>query len=160
MAVRRADLYGNEAPCGSTSERFMENLTLVDAYARFGAKAANRLRALSAIAEDGAMVLSCSPPHFGRAAKGVLRYEDRLSREAEPTAGNQLLAQHLARARDGELPVRMVVVAAVAAPSGKVSRNIHVRADLVGKVTKFDGDHFIVEFTREAVAVEPARRRG
>jgi len=34
------------------------NLSLVDAFGRFGAKPANRLRGHSAIASDGALVLS------------------------------------------------------------------------------------------------------
>ena len=58
------------------------NLTLSDAFAKFGAKPANRLRALSAIAEDGAVVLSCARSYFGRPGRGVLRYEDKLSRES------------------------------------------------------------------------------
>ena len=41
------------------------NLSLSDAFARFGAKPSNRLRGLSAMAADGALVLN---------------YEDRLSR--------------------------------------------------------------------------------
>jgi len=137
----------------------VENLSLIEAYARFGAKPGNRLRALSAIAADGALVLSCTPPQFARAGKGVLRYEDRLSREPEDRAGKEVLAQHLSRARDEQLPVRMVVTANIGAPDRKAGRSIHVREDLVGKVTQFDGDHFIVDFTRALLAEPPARRR-
>ncbi len=137
----------------------MANLNLVDAFAKFGAKAANRLRSLSAVADDGAIVLSCTPPYFGRPARGVLRYEDRLSREGEDARGTALLGQHLALARDGDLPIRMVVISNVAAASGKTGRTIHVRADLVGKVTMFDGDHFIVDFTRPEEPRESAPRR-
>jgi hypothetical protein len=136
----------------------MPNLTLVDAYAKLGATAVNRLHALSAIASDGSMVMSCTLPYFGRPARGVLRYEDRLSREAGETAGKTLLGQHLARARDESLPVRMVVVSEIAPPGGKATRNIHVRTDLVGKVTAFDGDHFIVDFTRAPAQAAAARR--
>ena len=56
--------------------------TLIDAFAQFGAKPKSRLRGRSAIAEDGALVLSCSTPHFRRPGPGVLRYEDVLSRDA------------------------------------------------------------------------------
>ena len=55
------------------------NLTLMDAFGRFGAKPASRLGSLSAMAADGAMVLNCLPAHFGHPARGVLRYEARLS---------------------------------------------------------------------------------
>jgi hypothetical protein len=138
------------------------NLSLVDAFARFGAKPANRLRGLSAIAADGALVLNCSQSYFGHPAQGVLRYEDKLSRDAEESKGNDLLGQHLTLARDGELPIRMVVMTAlVSASSNKVSRSFHVRPDLVGKIVKFDGDHYIIDFTRlsEEGATAVSRRR-
>jgi hypothetical protein len=135
------------------------NLSLVDAFGKFGAKPANRLRGLSAIAADGSMVLSCSHPYFGHPSQGVLRYEDKLSRETE-AKGNELLGQHLTLARDGELPVRMVVMTAlVDASTSKVSRSFHVRPDLVGKIVKFDGDHYIIDFTRLEEVREPVTRR-
>jgi len=122
-------------------------LSLVDAFGKFGAKPANRTRGLSAMAADGAMVLSCWAQHFGHPSRGVLRYEDRLSREqAADSKDNVLLGQHLTLALDGELPVRMVVISAAGDKRG--SRSVHVRSDLIGKVVKFDGDHFIVDFTR------------
>jgi hypothetical protein len=136
-------------------------LNLIDAYAKFGAKPANRLRALSAVADDGAIVLSCATPQFVRPARGILRYEDRLSREADDATGKALLGEHLTRARDENLAVRMVVVSSATGTTGKSSRSFHVREDLVGKVTLFDGDHFIVDFTRSTLAppAAVARRR-
>jgi hypothetical protein len=149
-------LYG-EGAAHPTAEII---LNLIDAYAKFGAKPENRLRALSAIASDGAMVLSCTTPQFVRPARGILRYEDRLSRDADDANGKALLGEHLTRARDEQLPVRMVVVSSTTGNTGKSTRSFHVREDLVGKVTLFDGDHFIVDFTRPvlAAAVAPGRR--
>jgi hypothetical protein len=124
------------------------NLTLVDAFSRFGATPISRLRSLSAIALDGAVVLNCSQQYFGHPSAGVLRYEDRLSR-ASPRAPKEtaLLGEHLSLARDGDLPVRMIV--AIVADSGKkTGYGYHVRPDLVGKVVKFDGDHFMIDFAR------------
>lgn len=133
----------------------MANLSLMEAFARFGARPAHRLRGVSAIAEDGSLVLSCLADHFHRHAPGVLRYEDNVSREPNDEQRKNLLSQHLKLASDGQLPVRMVVV--TAPTEGKASGTIHVRADLVGKITKFDGDHFIIDFTRAAAA--PTTRR-
>ncbi|HEY6926481.1 MAG TPA: hypothetical protein VI653_23555 [Steroidobacteraceae bacterium] len=132
------------------------HLSLVDAFGRFGSKPYNRTHALSAIATDGAMVLNCSPAYFGHPVQGVLRYEDRLSREVLHTRPAELLGQHLTLARDGALPVRMVVTSVASKDKGAVSRR-HVRADLIGKVVMFDGDHFIVDFTRQE---EPLRTAG
>jgi hypothetical protein len=134
------------------------NLSLTDAFSRFGAKPSNRLRGLSAMATDGAMVLNCSSVHFGHPAPGVLRYEDRLSREPAGAKVTGLLGQHLTLARDGALPIRMIVTAVAGETTGS---RCHVRPDLIGKVVTFDGDHFVVDFTRreELAPAAPARRR-
>ena len=143
-------------------ERDVMNLSLVDAFGRFGAKPANRLRGQSAIAADGALVLSCSHSRFGHPAQGVLRYEGKLTKEGEEASANDLLGQHLTLARDGDLPVRMVVMTSlVDASTSKVSRSFHVRPDLIGKLVSFDGDSYTVDFTRvseDGVPAAPARR--
>jgi hypothetical protein len=120
-------------------------MSLLDAFTRFGAKPLTRHRGLSAMADDGAMVLNCWHAYFAHPEQGVLRYEDRLSREPSESKHIGLLSQHLALARDGALPVRMVVTTLA---DGKV-RGCHARPDLIGKVVKFDGDHFIIDFTRK-----------
>jgi hypothetical protein len=136
------------------------NLSLVDAFRAFGAKPNSRLKCASAMAADGAMVLNCSQAQFGHPARGVLRYEDRLSREPVNPEESRRLSEHLTLARDGELPIRMVVMSRVVENSPG-PRSFHVRPDLTGKVVKFDGDHFIVDFTRpeEMEAVAVARRK-
>jgi hypothetical protein len=135
----------------------MDHYSLSSAYASYGAKAASKLRALSAIAGDGSMVLSCTPPYFVRPASGVLRYEDKLTRTPDDARGRKMLGDHLAQARDGDLTVRMVVISPAVA--GRSARSVHVRNDLIGKVVQFDGDHFVVDFTRPEAPVEPKVRR-
>jgi hypothetical protein len=105
------------------------------------------------------MVLNCSPPYFGHPAKGVLRYEDRLSRDASDAKQSELLSQHLTLARDGELPVRLIVKTPVDDGSNKHGRSFHVRRDLIGKLVEFDGDHFIVDFRRLQAQTIAGRRR-
>ena len=125
------------------------NLSLVDAFGRFGAKPVNRLRGQSAIASDGALVLSCSYSKFGHPSQGVLRYEGRLAKDGEDAAVNDLLGQHLTMARDGNLPVRLVVMTSTEDPvKNKTTRSFHVRPDLVGKLMSFDGESYVVDFTR------------
>jgi hypothetical protein len=126
------------------------NLTLIDAFGRFGAKPASRLGSLSAMAADGAMVLSCSPAHFGHPARGVLRYETRISAAQAESKVVTSLSEHLTRAHEGGLPVRMIVTPE-REKGGRTSGH-HVRPDLIGKVVEFDGDHFVVDFTRPEAA--------
>ena len=126
------------------------SLSLIDAFGRFGAKPASRLRSLSAMAADGAMVLNCLPAHFGHPARGILRYETTISAAQAESNIATSLSEHLTRAHDGGLPVRMVVTY----PAGKAGRTggHHVRPDLIGKVVEFDGDRFVVDFTRPPAA--------
>jgi hypothetical protein len=136
------------------------NLSLVDAFGRFGAKPASRLQGLSSLAADGALVLNCSGAYFGHPSQGVLRYEDRLSREPGGPKDTGLLGQHLAIARDGALPVRLIVTSRTDEKGGTGKRTCHVRPDLVGTVVEFDGDHFIVDFKRrEDVSPSVTARR-
>ena len=136
------------------------NLSLFDAFCRFGAKPASRLRALSAMTADGALVLNCSRAYFVHPAQGVLRYEDRLSREPGTAKDTGLLGQHLTVARDGALPVRMIVTSRPDEKGGARNRTCHVRPDLIGTVVKFDGDHFVVDFKRGEKVSRAVTSRG
>ncbi len=135
------------------------NLSLLEAFRRFGAKPSNRLGSLSAMAVDGAMVLNCRLAHFSHPTRGVLRYETSLSAAQAGTGVVKALSEHLTRAREGDLPVRMVVTSPVQEKSGKAG-GYYVRSDLIGKVIEFDGDRFAVDFTRpQVVAPESTARR-
>ncbi len=123
----------------------MENLKLADAYARYGAKIPRGQPVLSAIAADGAVVISCQAAKFARTRRDVLRYEDTLSGDDSAARHKTQLGEHLLLARDGALPVRLVIVTPPKGPSPKI---IAVRKDLVGKVAEFDGDRFAVDFSR------------
>jgi hypothetical protein len=128
------------------------NLTLFDAFARYGATPSSRLSSLSALAPDGAMVLNCLPAHFRHPTRGVLRYEATLSTVQAQAKDLGALGEHLTHARDSRVPVRMVVKSAASAMGSGKGAGYHVRPDLLGKVVEFDGDHFIVDFTRPAPA--------
>lgn len=123
----------------------MKDLKLADAYARYGAKVARGQQALSAIAADGAMVLTCQSGNFDRPNRDILRYKDALSSDRAGTRHKTLLGQSLTQARAGGLTVRLVIVTP---PKGPLPRIVSVRPDLVGKVTEFDGDQFVVDFSR------------
>ncbi len=135
----------------------MENLKLADAYARYGAKIPRGQPALSAIASDGTVVISCHAAKFARTRRDLLRYEDTISTDEAGTRHKTLLGQHLVLAREGDLPVHLVIVTP---PKGPSPRIISVRPDLVGKVTEFDGDHFIVDFSRIAAPFAKAGKAG
>jgi hypothetical protein len=133
----------------------MGKLSLQEAFAVFGGKPANRLHSLSALAADGtAMIISCHARRFTHPKRGVLRYNDTLTGEGSRPAESQSLGQHLTQARDANLPIRMIVVTEKPDSADKMTRELHVRTDLVGKLVEFDGERYVIDFIR---ADEPAK---
>jgi len=136
----------------------MAHLGFVEAFAKFHAKPANPMWAVSAISDDGALVLSCWAHYCKTGGKGVLLYGDRLSRWSGNALGNALMRDHLAQSFQQGLPVRMVVATAVDTDAvdhghdaSTVQKTFHVREDVVGRVISFDGDNYLVEFRRREV---------
>ena len=130
----------------------MATLTYTAAFRAFGAKLANPMWAYSAIAKDGALVLSCWR-HKLKLNNRILTYTDRLSRWEPNTPGKNLLMKHLTQARDEALKIRLVVattdrpdVVDRGEAADKIKKTFHIKPDVVGKVTLFDGDNFSIEF--------------
>lgn len=136
----------------------MANLGLVEAFAKFDAKLVNSMWAVSAIADDGALVISCWANYFKKGDPDVVRYVDSLSRWTRRNGrGKKLLETHLLKAFAENLPVRMVVATAAdpeaverEPDASKFKKTFHIRDDLIGHVTEFDGDRFVIEFRRSS----------
>jgi hypothetical protein len=135
----------------------MRFVGLEDAFAKYKAKLKNPMWAVSAIADDGSLVVSCWAHLFGGGGKDVMRYTDTLSRWGNNSPGNNLLREHLIAAHSQQLPVRLVIATAAneselagVTDASKVKKTFHVKENVVGKVIDFDGDAFVMEF-RKAV---------
>lgn len=134
----------------------MSNMTVNEAFAQYGAKLANRLWALSSLAENGDLVVSCWSHYFKTPEKGTLRYIDALSRLKTNEAGHSLLKGHLADALKDNTPVRIVFATTqetalvdAGLDISAASKRYHVRKDIKGHVVTFDGDKFVMEFKRD-----------
>ena len=128
----------------------MSQLTLTEAFAQYGATLRNVQWAVSDIA-DGRLVVSLWAHKFRKAVGGVMPYEDQLSRWSG--AGNNLFREHLEQAIRDQLPVRVVIVRAEdpeavdrGVDASTVKKSFSVRPGLIGKVTIYDGDQFVIEF--------------
>ena len=133
----------------------MANLNMTTAFNRYGAKLANAQWAVSAISESGELVVSCWKHHLSP-EDGKLVYTDRLSRWAGNKRGNNLLRGHLKAAIKDEASVRLVIAKSddpATIDSGEsaseTQNSFGVRQDLVGRVSAFDGDEFILEFVKD-----------
>jgi hypothetical protein len=134
----------------------VEPLRLADAYARYRATIPRGQPVLSALTSDGAVVLSCNATKFDHPLKGVLRYEDAISTDPSAERHKVQLGTHLKLAHEGALPIRLVIVTPARGP---LPRIIGVRPDLTGKVTTFDGDRFIVDFSRPPAPEAPPKAK-
>lgn len=128
----------------------MSKLTLTKAFAHYGATLRNVQWAVSDIADDH-LVVSLWAHKFRKIAPGVLAYKDRLSRWSGP--GNTLFQQHLQQAVRDKLLVQVVMVRTndteavdQGVDASTISKRFFVRDDLIGQVTRYDGDDFLIEF--------------
>ena len=133
----------------------MGALKLSEAFAEYGAKLVDPQWAVSALTDDGSLVMSCWMHYFTKIDR-VLRYEDSLSRWSVNAPGTNLFKQHIEDALKNNRPVRLVIAKTdeiEAVDSGQddstVNRDFYSRPDMIGRVTHFDGDKFIVDFQRE-----------
>lgn len=129
--------------------------SFAECFASFGAKLPNPQWAVSALADDGALVISCWSLYFDRPDASTLRYRDRLSRWSGNELGNRLLRDHLAQAVASSLPVRLVVATPVSREridaghdAGTVRKTFHAKPEVTGQVVEFDGDSFVIDFQR------------
>lgn len=129
--------------------------TFTECFAAYGAKLPNAQWAVSAIAADGALVLSCWSLYFSRPDRDTLRYSDCLSRWAGNEAGNNALRRHLECARESNLPVRLVIATPVdraVVDSGRdasaTKKTFHTKPEVTGHLVHFDGDAFVIDFKR------------
>jgi hypothetical protein len=113
--------------------------------------------AFSAVADDGAVVLSCWDHYLKPAGQGVLRYVDTLSRRKHKIQCAPLLAEHLRLALEEKRPIRLVIsytgetdVVDQGGSAAKIKKDFGVRQDVVGTLVEFDGDRYVVDFVRKA----------
>jgi len=155
IAAGSTDGAGNSSDSITDGEEKMRELGFVEAFAKHGAKLVNPQWAVSATAEDGALVVSCWGHLIKTPAKGVMVYEDHLSRWDRNKAGSSLLRGHLEEAMRESLPVRLVIATAEdpalvdrGDDASKTKKTFHIPDGVEGRVIAFDGDKFVIEFRK------------
>jgi hypothetical protein len=135
----------------------MDLVSLEIAFSRLGAEIP-RGRPLCATARDGSLVMVCQSSGFNRPGTGVLRYSAVLSKLSGVRAHITTLRENLNAAAAAHTPIRLIIQ--TSRGSGESSK-IHIRGDLIGSVSAFDGDAFSVDFVRviEEASEQPSRGR-
>jgi len=139
---------------------------LTKSYAKYGAKPKNVQWSCSAIADDGAIVISCwntKGKQFGSCNLEKLtdggkiigyRYTDDLSLWKGNTAGSNEVREYINLAVAEDRPVRFVLVTclddlgkwAQAENMAGMQKKFHVKPQLEGRVVEFESDRYVVEF--------------
>lgn len=123
----------------------IDSVSMERAFSSFGADSAGRRRPLSGMAEDGSLVLVCRSSGFTRPGVGVLRYTAQLSAETAANSQVSTLRKQLTDALSAGTEIRLVIETIATERS---TARVHVRPDLPGKVSTFDGDAYVVDFAR------------
>ena len=133
----------------------MADLNMTTAFNRYGAKLSNVNWAVSAVSNSGELVISCWKTYLS-SKDGKLVYTDRLSRWAGNKPGNNLLRNHLEAAIKEQTNVRLVIAKSdnpatidSGEPASGTQNTFGVREDLIGRVSAFDGDEFVLEFVKD-----------
>src|SRR6185312_7147225 len=121
------------------------DISFTEALAKYGARLSNPQWAFSAIAADGALVMSCWQHKITIPEKGVWRYSDCLSRWQQlKTPGRNEFIRNLRKAFTEALPVRLIVVSTsdtakvdAGEDASRLRKSFHVREDYVGQVESF-----------------------
>ncbi len=137
----------------------MHELNLMDAFASYSVKPTRRAR--SAMTSNGELVISCRYGGFKKARIEILKYEEDLSGQSSEDA--MALRGHLAAAISNECEVRVIVAVEASEPKADSAGMVPARAryyarkDLLGRVSFFDGQRFVLEFHRVQTLAEEER---
>jgi hypothetical protein len=134
----------------------LDHISIDRALASFGAEPTDWPRPLAAAASDGSLILLCRSGGFSRPGIGVLRYTAQLSAARVSATRRTRVQSHLSNALSTSADVRLIIETSATA---RTAARIHVRPDLVGKVTDFDGDEYVVDFSRPPPPPRPGRAR-
>jgi hypothetical protein len=124
-----------------------------EAFAKHGARLKNVNWSVSAWNAAGELVLSLWAHHYRKGEGGSAEYFGKLSRWAGP--GNSEFRANISDAYERRSPVRLVVVQTESIDhvdsgedASKVKKDFSARDDLVGEVTEFDGENYVIRFRR------------
>jgi hypothetical protein len=130
----------------------MTNVGFVNSFKHFHAKLPNANWAVSAKLRNGAIVVSCWAHNFRKTQDGKLTYTDRLDHWSGNIMGKNLLTEHLTWAFESKAPVHLVMATTKdrrlvdKGTARDLTNTFNPRDDLVGVVSNFDGNTYIIKF--------------
>jgi hypothetical protein len=132
----------------------MATLGIKDAFAQYGAILRNVQWSVSAWAPNGALVVSLWEHHRRKKpAPGTLEFEGSANRWKGP--GNKEFRENVAKAFEYQSNVCLVIVRTdeverveAGEDASKLKKDFFLKAEVVGKVTEWDGENYAFRFTK------------
>jgi hypothetical protein len=129
-------------------------MLISESFRCFKAKQNNVQWSVSAISENNELVVSLWDQFFQKSDNGTNTYVDKVSRWSG--LGNKEFIRNLTLAHKEKLKVRAVVaksrrpdIVASGVAASSLGNTFHPKRDWLGKITKWDGDNFEIEFSKE-----------
>lgn len=145
--------YNHQPRQANRTSQMVKNVGFVEAFKNYGAELKNPNWAVSSISVDGSLVISCWSSYFKSITGRGLVYFDNLRRWGGNPSGNNLLREHLTKAFQEKLPVRLVVAKPdnvddleTTTDASKIKKKFFLRPEVVGRVTHFNGDDYEIDF--------------
>ena len=131
----------------------MGNLTITEAFARYGATLKNSQWSVSAWALDGSLVVSLWDHHYRKGPPGTMEFADSFNRWSGH--GNKEFRENVAKAFAEGREVRLVVVRTehiervqAGEDAKMIPKEFFPREDLVGAVIELVNDRYAFQFKR------------
>lgn len=130
-----------------------------EAFTNYGATLTNPLWSVSAFARDGSLVLCLWEGYLRRGkVPRTLEYRDTLSKWLGNVSGKNEIQDHLYKAKENSLPIRLVIAHPVTereeklvgkvADESNIKKTFSVKEDAVGVLEEFDGDTLLIVFRK------------
>ncbi len=131
----------------------MSNTGLAEAFGKYKAKLKNVQWSVSAVNDNGELVVSLWEHHRDKKHKDKLVFTDSFDRWSGP--GNNEFRTNITNAFKTNQTIRLIIVATKdinsvqnGSDASLVKKKFRVRPDLIGKVTEIDDEKYSITFVK------------
>lgn len=132
----------------------MSTLGISEAFARYGATLRNPQWSVSAWTPDDLLVVSLWDHHYRKGSPGTMEFVGSTNRWSGH--GNVEFTKNVTKAFSLKSKVKLVIVRTdeigrveAGEDASSIKKDFHLRDDLIGQVTEFDGENYVFIFRRE-----------
>jgi hypothetical protein len=141
-------------------------MNFTEAFRGYGAIPTNPQWAFSAASKSGDIVVSLWQHKIKKDRDlAAFVYRDLITRSGKNPLGHRLFAEHLRRAFDEQIGLRIIVVTAEdwslveeGRDGSTIRKKFHLWREVIGRVREFDGDNYLIVFEPARLAAQDEMR--